>query len=209
MYNAVELKELTVKPKINDISLNVLREFYEMFLYPFIYTYRVTRNEEIKIITVRFNTRNFCHLLGVESIAKRAVKYSELHNYRGEDGWNNIKNEIVDIKHLKALNKKKFQSVKAKYVYFYLIPSLLENPLAVNYDKSKVMPPTNIDCELLFYSMYDNAVIHLGLEKDSREDYYIPRTFFIEKLGKYGNKDIYIDNQEQIMVTKENRIIMI
>ena len=41
MYNAVELKELTVKPKINDISLAVLREFYEMFIsiYCYIYDY--------------------------------------------------------------------------------------------------------------------------------------------------------------------------
>ena len=67
--------------------------------------------------------------------------------------------------------------MKAKYVYFYLIPSLLESPLAVNYDKSKVMPPTRIDCEILFYSTYDNAVIHLGLEKVEQEEYYIPRTY--------------------------------
>lgn len=177
MYSAVELKELSIKPKINDITLEVLREFYEM-----------------------------CHLLGIESIAKRAVKFTDLHNYRGEDGWNNIKNGVIDLKHLKQLNKKQFQSVKAKYVYFYLIPSLLESPLAVNYDKSKVMPPTKIDCEILFYSTYDNAVIHLGLEKDMREDCYIPRTFFVEKLGKAGDKDIYIDNQEQIVVIKGKRI---
>lgn len=43
------------------------------------------------------------------------------------------------------------------------------------------MPPTNIDCELLFYSTYDNAVIHLGLEKEDNEDFYFPRTFFVEK----------------------------
>ena len=30
MYNSLELKELTIKPKINDISLDVLREFYEI-----------------------------------------------------------------------------------------------------------------------------------------------------------------------------------
>ena len=30
MYSALELKELTIKPKINDISLGVLLEFYEM-----------------------------------------------------------------------------------------------------------------------------------------------------------------------------------
>lgn len=107
MYSAVELKELTIKPKINDISLEVLREFYEMFLHPFIYTYTITQNDE-----------------------------------------------------------------------------------------SKVMPPTNIDCELLFYSTYDNAMIHLGLEKEDDGDFYFPRTFFVEKLSKPEDKDIYIDNQE-------------
>ncbi|MEE1243979.1 PBECR4 domain-containing protein [Frisingicoccus sp.] len=209
MYSAVELKELTIKPKINDISLEVLREFYEIFLHPFIYTYTIAQEDRVKTVALRFNTWNFCHLLGVETIAKRTVKYSELHNYRGEDGWNNVKNGTLDIRHLKNLNKKKFLSVKAKYVYFYLIPSLLETPLAVNYDKSKVMPPTNIDCELLFYSTYDNAVIHLGLEKEDEEEFYFPRTFFVEKLNKPEDKDIYIDNQEKIVVSKENRIIML
>lgn len=209
MYNAIELKELTIKPRINDISLEVLREFYEIFLYPFLYTYTIIQGNESKKITLRFNPKNFCHLLGVETIAKKAVKFSELHNYRGEDGWNNIKNGVIDIKHLKTLNKKKFLSVKAKYIYFYLIPSLLETPLAVNYDKSKVMPPTNIECELLFYSTYDNAVIHLGLEKEDDEEFYFPRTFFVEKLTEPEDKDIYIDNQEEIVATRENRIIML
>lgn len=209
MYSAAELNNLTIKPKINDITLEVLREFYEMFLYPFIFTYTVTSNDISQKINLAFNTRNFCHLLGVESIAKRSVKYSDLHNYRGEDGWNNIKNGLIDIKHLKLLNKKQFNNVKAKYVYFYLIPSLLENPLAVNYDKSKVKPPTNIDCELLFYSTYDNAVIHLGIDWDPHENYYIPRTFFVEKLGKSKTIDIYIENQEKISVKKESRIILI
>lgn len=209
MYSAINLKDLTIKPKINDITLEVLREFYEIFLSPFIYTYKIERYDKSREISLRFNTRNFCHLLGIESIAKRAVKNTELHNYRGDEGWNNIKNQSIDFKHLKQLNKKQFQNIKAKYVYFYLIPNLLESPLAVNYDKNKVKPPTNIECELLFYSKYDNAVIHLGLEKDCFEEYYIPRTFFIEKLKNVGDKDIYIDNQEQITVTKENRIIMI
>lgn len=115
---------------------------------------------------------------------------------------------MVDIKHLKGLNKKKFQSLKAKYVYFYLIPRLLEKPLAVNYDKSKVKPPTNIECEILFYSKYDNAIIHLGLE-NNKDEFYFPRTFFVEKLGSRNCKDIYIENQEMLVVTKENRIILV
>lgn len=207
MYSAIELKELTIKPKINDITLDTLREYYEIFLHPFIYTYRIIQGDKNREITLRFDRENFCHLLGMETIAKGSVKQSELYKYRGENGWNNVKNGIIDIKTLKNLNKKRFQSVKAKYVYFYLIPSLLEKPLAVNYDKSKVKPPTSIDCELLFYSKYDNAIIHLGII--SQNDYYVPRTFFVEKLSGANSKDIYIENQERIVVTKENRIIMI
>lgn len=209
MYSVVELKNLTVKPKINDISLELLRKFYECFLHPFIYTYRIIDAHGSREIAVQFHTRNFCHLLGVESIARNSVKYSDLHHYRGENGWNNIKNGYIDIRHLKSLNQRKFQSVKAKYVYFYLIPSILEMPLAVRYDKSNVASPTKIECELLFYSMVDHAVIHLGLEKDSEGDYYVPRTFFVEKLGKDQTKDIYIENQEQLMVIKQNRIILL
>lgn len=115
----------------------------------------------------------------------------------------------VDIPHLKSINKSKFMSMKAKYVYFYLLPELIEKPMAVNYDKDKVVPATNIECEILFYSKVigDNAIIHLGVEKDA-EGYYFPRTFFVEKVFETED-DIYISKQEQISVSVENRVIML
>ena len=209
MYTAIELKEAKMKPKINDITLDILREYYEYFLYSFIYTYTVISQGNRREIELRFDIENFCHLLGIESIARKAIKSSDLYNYRGKKGWDNIKNGLVDIKHLKSLNKKQFNNVKAKYVYFYLVPVLLDTPLGVNYDKNKVLTSTRIECEILFYNAYNNAVIHLGLEKKTDKDYYIPRTFFVEKLGKRGLVDIYVDNQEKITVTKKERIIML
>ena len=208
MYTAVELKEAKIKPKINDITLDVLREYYEYFLYSSIYTYRITSQNHQWEIELRFDIENFCHLLGVETVVRQAVKVSELYNYRGKKGWDNIKSGLVDIKHLKELNKRQFNSVKAKYVYFYLIPVLLDSPLGVNYDRSKVVTSTKIECEILFYNEYNNAVIHLGLEKKTDEKYYIPRTFFVEKLGKNGSVDRYVENQEKITVMKKERIIM-
>ena len=58
-------------------------------------------------------------------------------------------------------------NVKAKYVYFYLIPNLITSPLAVNYQKSNVSPPTLIESEILFYSPVENdtAIIHLGIQQ--------------------------------------------
>ena len=41
MYTAYELKNLSIKPRINDISLRVLADYYIAFMYPFIYRYSV------------------------------------------------------------------------------------------------------------------------------------------------------------------------
>ena len=42
MYNPEDLRTLSIKPKINDIDLPILKDFYTMYLMPFIYTYTIT-----------------------------------------------------------------------------------------------------------------------------------------------------------------------
>lgn len=64
----------------------------------------------------------FCHLLGIESTVKYSVPMGDLHKYRGQEGWNNVKGLTIDIQHLKNINKRNFKNMKAKYVYFYLLP---------------------------------------------------------------------------------------
>lgn len=207
MYNVIELNNLINKPKINDISLVLLKDYYEMFLYPFIYHYKIKSSSGEKNIELRFDKENFCHLLGIESIVKNAIASRMLYNYRGLNGWDNIENGMINIKHLKLLNNKQFKNVKAKYVYFYLIPNLVKQPMAVKFDINKISNSTKIKCEILFYSKVenDNAIIHLGIEKNTK-GYYFPRTFFVEKVSNLED-DIYITNQEVIDVEIEKRII--
>lgn len=207
MHNPEDLKNLSVKPKINDLDLSVLQNFYSMFLMPFVYTYTITTENSTRQLQLRFDNIRLCHLLGIESIAKGQVKYKELAQYRGQNGWNNIESGNLTFKHLKTLNQKKFKSVKAKFVYFYLIPDLLEKPLGVIFDKNNVTPPVRIESEILFYSTYENAVIHLGIDKEDDSEFYYPRTFFVEKLGKNNINDKYTINQSAIDVKKEYRII--
>ena len=208
MYNPEELRTLSIKPKINDIDLPILKDFYTMYLMPFIYTYTINNEERNQQLQLRFDDIRLCHLLGLESIATGQVKYKELSQYRGKNGWENIENGNLTFKHLKSLNQKKFRSVKAKFVYFYLIPDLLEKPLGVIFDKEKVDPPVKIESEILFYSTYENAVIHLGIDKEDDDDFYYPRSFFVEKLGK-DTVDKYTVHQTAIDVTKEYRTITI
>lgn len=210
MYNAYELIELQIKPRINDFELDTLREFYEIFLNPFIYQYTLVDLEgKRRTIELRFDYKNFCHLLGIESIVKQAVSFKNLYQYRGINGWDNIKNKVITIPILKNINRRKFNNVKAKYVYFYLLPCLISKPLAIKYDKDMVVAYTAIECEILFYSQIegDNAVIHLGLEKKADDSYYIARTFFVEKVNKVED-DIYVNKQEIIDVVVKQRIIL-
>lgn len=209
MYNPEDLRSLTIKPKINDIDLPILKDFYTMYLMPFIYTYSITDADSNRQLQLRFDNVRFCHLLGLESIAKGHVKYNELSQYKGEKGWNNIEAGNLAFKHLKTLNQKKFKSIKAKFVYFYLIPDLLDKPLGVMFDRNNVNPPVQIESEILFYSSYENAVIHLGIDKEDNSVFYYPRTFFVEKLGKDNVTDKYTINQPSIAVKKEYRTITI
>lgn len=208
MYKAEELRTLSVKPKINDIDLNILQGYYRKFLNPFIYQYDIKDDSNPNSIQLRFDKENFCHLLGLESIAKYAVSQKDIHNYKGLDGWHNIQNTSLCFKDLKRMNKSKFKSIKAKFIYFYLIPVLIENPIAVNFKNEYVDPPTKIDCDILFYTKDENAIVHLGIKKDKILKYYIPKTFFVEKIGENGI-DIYTNNQKKIEVTKKERIIML
>ena len=208
VYSIAELNSLERQPRINDISLKLLIKYYEAYLYPFVYNYSIGNNEGREInIELRFDIDNFCHLVGLEYIVTRQVSRNNIYLYKGQAGWNRIKDGYLDFQELKSINKKRFKSVKEKFVYFYLIPKLISNPKCIVFDKTKVFPATEIECEILFYDTYNNAVVHLGIEKRDK-GYYIPRTFLIEKITEYNLGKKYTENQTIIDVEMKNRIIM-
>ena len=51
MFRAEELCGLSIKPKINDIDLNVLQDYYRKFLNPFVYQYN--RRKEVKFYSIK------------------------------------------------------------------------------------------------------------------------------------------------------------
>lgn len=204
MYSCEDLFNLKQKPRINDISLKLLSKYYKKYLMPF--KFRYTFAENIDDVVLVFKEENFCHLLGVESIVRKSVSQKLLCNYRGIAGVRNIESNNITFSDLKKINKKRFSNVKAKFVYFYLLPKLINQPLAVKYEKVNVHPPTKIECEILFYSKVndDNAIIHLGIEKEEGNCYF-PRTFFVEKVSNLKD-DIYISHQS-ILTIKNTTVL--
>ncbi len=201
-----QLRECQSKPKINDISLILLSEYYEKYLMPFIYTYKIiNKDKEVRYIKLRFDSFRFCHLLGIESIVKTNINRKDIHNYKGNDGWNNIKQGVITINSLKKINKGKYKSKKDKMVFFYLIPRIIDNPRGVIYYKEKVSENNTIECEMLFYDEFEKSYVHLGIDSD-KDGVYYPRTFFIERVTDKNDGKKYINNQDKIEVKIEKKI---
>jgi hypothetical protein len=205
-----QLYDVTIKPDIVDLTLNILREYYETYLNPYIYQFEIIDDVQgtSKSIELRFDQDNFCHLLGIATIVKHTVNRDTLKQYKGQPGWDNIVNGTITLASLKdKKTKKQFNSKKNKYVFFYLIPKLIESPKAVLYDATIVDGNTQIDCEILFYDNLQNSYVHLGIEFNEELGYYRPRTFFVEKITpphKNGMK--YVENQKEINVTKLDKL---
>lgn len=196
MYTVDELYELEKNPKINEISLKLLLDYYDTYLFP--YTYRVFTNDE-EYITVCFPTDGFCHLLGLETIAKRSVSKGDIHNYKGNDGFNNVKSLLITFDTLKKLNKKMFNSVKDKFVFFYLIPKILDSKSAVFYDDSS--SGSNVLSDIMFYDDFINAYVHMGVVKNDG-GVYVPRTFFVERITVSNDGLRFIKDQKKFDIKK-------
>lgn len=205
------LYNLKKNPKINEISLELLKNYYENYLHNYIFTYEIEEETEettsFNKIELRFDLENFCHLLGIEKIVSHTVNRKEREEYKGIKGWRNVEKGVITLQDLRSKKTKgKFNNNKDKYVFFYTLPKLINNPKAALFDRKKVIgTETKIDCQILFYDQYQNAMIHLGIIEDENLGYYIPKTFFVERVTKNKNGLRYVGNQQKINVKKSTR----
>ncbi|AMO87250.1 hypothetical protein B857_01940 [Solibacillus isronensis B3W22] len=209
--NIQDLFDLENNPRINDISLILLADFYKIYLNPYGYHYNIVDNSQEKPksynIELRFDTENFCHLLAIEKIMKRVKNKEEIKSFKSELGWQNVLNGTITLTSLREkATKGIFNSNKDKYIFFYLLPRIIEAPKGVLFDQERVEDgTTRINCEILFYDKYHNAMVHLGIKYDEELGYHIPQTFFVERVTANKNGLKYVGNQQIITVTKINK----
>lgn len=202
MLTLEALMALTAKPIISSIDIPLLKDLFEYHLYPYYFVYKLNDGNEVLL---RFDKERFCHLIGLENIVKKVTSNPNLlKNYRGQAGWDNIVSGNINIIHMKKLVGKEFNNYKDKLVFFYNIPRLLMDANTVV--KYKKIEGSRIECEIIIYSVYDKAYVHLGIEKDSSGNHYFPRSFWMERKTASNDGDRYIVNQNHVSIIEKQKI---
>ncbi|MGG0825163.1 PBECR4 domain-containing protein [Paenibacillus turicensis] len=202
MLDAETLFKLTSKPRIDQISLKLLQQYYEQYLEPYIFIFRLDNGETIHL---EFHKKHLCHLLGIERIAKGSVKSKDLHKYSGIEGFRNIQNGIITKEHLKRLNKGKFNSAKDKLIFFYLLPSIIDSPqILLDFVARDVH--SLIQAKLLAYVSTEQAYVHLGIDQDHINMRFFPRTYLIERITQTSDGTKFIKDQSPLKVVKTDKV---
>jgi hypothetical protein len=175
MLTVDNLAMLTTQVQMKQISLQLLVEYYEKYLMPRSYIYTISNGVQINL---EFPRDAFCHLLGIEEIAKGFYPKGNpnLFLFKGTDGFKRAKKGKIEFKGLEKLCQPEFTIRQRKFINFHFMHRLVMNPTLVSY---RQISGSKITCDFLFYNGYDVAIIHLGIEKDSRHSKYFPKTFLV------------------------------
>ncbi|MBU3142559.1 PBECR4 domain-containing protein [Clostridium sp. CF012] len=193
MLTTDELLNLTRLPKISEISLKLLQEFYDIYICPNIYVFQL---ENESIIKLEFLDVNLCHLMGFQHI----VPYKSKKFYSGENGYMGIFNGDITIKKLKSMDERKFSRDKDKILCFSFLYQLLRQCEIIKFNN--ITGHSKISCEFILYDTHYERRIHLGIEKDEKRGVYYPRTFIVER----DNSDRFIINQEYMKIINKKII---
>ncbi|MGL4344951.1 MAG: PBECR4 domain-containing protein [Cellulosilyticaceae bacterium] len=130
MLTKEQLLDLEVPPKFEDITLDLLQEFYDAELTNRTYTYTLRQHKQVDTVTIkiRFFEENMPHLLGIQKVPPRDIKY----RFEGRKGYDGIKSKSITIKGLigydeqKSKEDRELPKIEKRLTHFYLIPKLME-----------------------------------------------------------------------------------
>ncbi|UOR14176.1 PBECR4 domain-containing protein [Halobacillus amylolyticus] len=203
MLGVKGLHKLSEKPNISKISMKLLLEYYEEYLKPYSFTYEL---EDGQVIDLNFEKEHFCHLIGVETVAKNVYRNEAvLKRYKGELGYRRIDDGEITFQHLKNLKhrrsgKSKFKSIKDKLIFFYLIPHALESSEVIL--EYKIIHNA-IKCKMLIYDITHGVCVNIGVDEDEdTPGYHFMRTFLIERITQNNDGLKFVSGQPSVFVKK-------
>lgn len=211
MYTKEELKELDIIPKLNNISLKIIQEFFceNLINKSFKYKIKLLETKEEHELDIRFFTENLPHLLGIQKLAN----YNQKYRYTGKRGYLGIQEEAITIKSLKDLDKglrtkgksqRVFPQIESRITHFHLIHKLMNECEMVRFDNKKVEDKCVIKSDFILYHEDLGVKLHLGVIKEQHDKtYYVPVTFIVKSL-KDRHKDRLTIGQEYATIVERS-----
>lgn len=65
---------------------------------------------------------------------------------------------------------------------------------------------SNIVCELIVYNVFDDAYVHLGIEKEDHGRSYYPRSFWMERKTQAHSGDRFIKDQTHLSIVSRDKM---
>ena len=187
------LVDIQTKPKLNEMSLKLIADYYESYLMDKVFSYRLENNKNIEL---HFKKDHLCHLIAIHKFSpERKLD----HLYHGFKGFDRLIAEEITFESLKSIDKKKFKDYRERMQFFPFTYRLLKTCDSVYFDKNNVSGngSCRIDAKMLLYAEFDKKILHLGIDLENSGDKYFPRSFF---LAREKQKDKYIKNQISVKI---------
>ena len=188
----------------HQVKMSLLAEYYEHFLFPNYYDFKLGNNSTVRI---DFHKDHFCHLVGVGQIAEAKFTNpndNRLFMHKGKKGFKRAKTGKLEFSYLKNLHQHEYAKQEDKFFFFHFLHTMMDSGdlKLVNYT-----PITNstIHCHFMFHDEYDNALLHLGVERSSKTGNFFPKTFFARYVTS-TTADKYIRPQTPIGITSLTKV---
>lgn len=196
----------TYSTRTNDrnITMSLLANYYETYLFPNYYDFPLSNGVTIRI---DFDKENFCHLLGIDQIAEKHFKNpkdTKLFLHKGSRGFRRAKAGNLEFSYLKKIHQHQYAFEEQKFHFFHFLHTMMDSGQLklVNY---VAIPGSQIRCDFMFYDTYDNALLHLGVEKSIKTGNFFPKTFFARYLTD-TDADAYIKPQTSVGITECKKV---
>lgn len=193
MYKLEDMPNLDKLPDVNQISLQLLQDFYENYVIGYLYKYKLKGDIELNI---RFYREDFCHLLGIHKVVPQNMK----GRYVGKNGYEKIKSGELTIANLKSMNEKEFNNIKLRMSAFFFVYKLMRDADIVKFFNKRVKGNCNLRSEFILYDEQSGYKLHLGVLKEQPDkDKYSPETYIVKRCSK-KDKNYYTDGQQYMSI---------
>lgn len=181
MLSVSDLINIQYIPKISDISLSLLVDFYEQYLCKRIFIFELADGQKLKLFFK--DTSEIFHVSGIDHIYEN-VPMDGTHFVDG------IKNNAIDFTVLENINKAAYTDYIDRIRSFACIDTVLKNCEYLWFPDGKI-PDSTIKVKYLLLKGLDDKNLHLGIDTYKEGRPYFSKTLLVTDgnvISKYIDK---------------------